>query len=138
MTNVWYRIIIFIIMYSLLLGFIFHHIKKITKNPESSPTFNSDLTKKEFINENISIDNENKIFKTYLIFLSIVLTLIIIITSIDSLRSYTIVFLIVIFLIGGIISGLIVTNKIKQTLKSFINGVVAALPTILYLLLESS
>lgn len=138
MTNVWYRIIIFIIMYSLLLGFIFHHIKKITKNPESSPTFNSDLTKKEFINENISIDNENKIFKTYLIFLSIVLTLIILITSIDSLRSYTIVFLIVIFLIGGIISGLIVTNKIKQTFKSFINGVVAALPTILLVLLASS
>ena len=138
MANVWYRIIIFIIMYSLLLGFIFHHIKKITKDPESSPTFNSDLTKKEFINENISIDNENKIFKTYLIFLSIVLTLIILITSIDSLRSYTIVFLIVIFLIGGIISGLIVTNKIKQTFKSFINGVVAALPTILLVLLASS
>ena len=138
MANVWYRLIIFAIMFSLLICYIFNHIKKITKNPSISPTFNSDLTKKEFLNNDNKIDNENKIFKTYMIFLSIVLGLIILITSINSLRSYTIVFLIVIFLFGGIISGIIVTNSLKNTFKSFLNGIVAALPTILLVLLSSS
>ena len=36
------------------------------------------------------------------------------------------------------ISGVIVTNNFKETFKSFINGVVAALPTILLVLLASS
>lgn len=137
-SNIWFRIIIFVVMYSLLILFIFKHIKKITKNPELSPTFKADENKKIITNETIIIDNESKIFNTYIIFLSVVLLMIITITSISSLRSYTIVFLIVIFLIGGLISGLIITKNLKNTFKSFLKGIFAALPTILLVLLASS
>jgi len=137
-SNIWFRIIIFVVMYSLLILFIFKHIKKITKNPELSPTFKADENKKIITNETIIIDNESKIFNTYIIFLSVVLLMIITITSISSLRSYTIVFLIVIFLFGGLISGLIITKNLKNTFKSFLKGILAALPTILLVLLASS
>lgn len=137
-ANIWFRIIIFISMYSLLILFIFNHIKKITKNPDLSPTFNSDKNIKINTEKPIVIHNVSKIFNTYILFLSIVLIMIITVTSISSLRSYTVVFLIAVFLIGGIVSGLIITNDPKNTFKSFLKGVIAALPTILLVLLASS
>lgn len=138
MSNLWFRILIFSIMYGLLLVFIFNHIKRIKKDPQLSPTYNNDINKinNDFINENVN--NEKKIFNTYIIFLSLVLLSIITITSISSLRGYTVVFLTIIFLIGGIISGLIINNDFKSTFKSFINGIVSALPTILLVLMASS
>ena len=138
MHNVWFRIIIFIIMYALILGFIFIHIKRIEKKPLASPTYEVDLKKKEIINENIEFENSKKIFNVYTIFLSLVLVLIISITSIEALRSYTIVFLIAIFLIGGLISGYIATGNFKTASKSFLKGVLSALPTILLVLMASS
>lgn len=138
MSNLWFRILIFSIMYGLLLVFIFNHIKRIKKDPQLSPTYNNDINKinNDFTNENVN--NEKKIFNTYIIFLSLVLLSIISITSISSLRGYTVVFLTIIFLIGGIISGLIINNDFKSTFKSFINGIVSALPTILLVLMASS
>ena len=138
MANLWYRIIIFILMYGLLTGYIFIHIKKISKNAELSPTYKSDSNKVKVTLGDDNIKNESKIFKTYIIFLTFVLLSILIITSIESLRGYIVVFLIVIFLIGGLLSGYIVTNNFKITFKSFINGVIAALPTILLVLMASS
>lgn len=137
-SNIWFRILIFILMYSLLIGFIFIHIKKINKSIESSPTYKTDIAKKETISDDIIVENESKIFKTYVALLLIILAMIITVTSIPSLRGYTVVFLIVVFLIGGITSGLIVTKDLKFTLKSFVKGVISALPTILLVLLASS
>lgn len=138
MSNLWYRFIIFALMYGLLLLFIYLHIKKISKNPELSPTYKRDQEiKKDEIKKNI-IPNENKIVKTYVTFLSIVMILIITVTSIPSLRGLTTVFLTAIFLIGGILAGLIVSKDIKFVLKSFIKGAMSCLPTILLVLLASS
>lgn len=138
MTNVWYRFIIFGIMYGLLLLAVRHHIKVIKKNPLKSPTYLEDQKKKEFIKEEIEIENEDRIFKANVIFLIIVLLSIITITSIEALRSYTVVFLIAIFLFGGLITGYVSTHNFKLTSKSFINGVLAAVPTILLVLMASS
>lgn len=138
MANIWYRIIIFVVMYGLLLLFMFRHIKKIKKNPEVSPTYETDKAKLENLNDNEIIENESRIFKTYLVLLSLIFILIITITSIEALRGYTVVFLTAVFLIGGLISGLVVTRNPKETFKSFLKGVVAALPTILLVLLASS
>ena len=138
MANIWFRIIIFILMYGLLLLFIFSHMHKLSKNPEASPTYNADLLKKESLQDDEVIENEPRIFKTYVVLLSLILVLILTITSIEALRGYTVVFLIVLFLIGGLISGLIVTRSSKETFHSFLKGVTSALPTILLVLLASS
>lgn len=138
MTNIWYRVVIFLLMYGLLLFYIFNHMKKITNNPEKSPTYNVDLKKKDITKEDIVIKNEELIAKTYIIMLSLILGCIIVITSIPTLRSYTVVFLSILFLISGIVSGRIINCNFKDTLKSFGKGIIAALPTILLVLMASS
>ena len=141
MTGVWYRIIIFIVMYGVLELFIFLYTKKIKKNPESSLTYESDLKKREeeSSEENEVIENERKIFITYLIFFAIVLTVIFSFSLIEAIRDYTVVALIVVFLFGGILSSLIATNwNAKLTFKSFLKGVLSALPSIAFIFMASS
>ena len=138
MTNVWYRFLVFGLMYGLLMLAVHHHIKVIKKNPQKSPTYLTDLKKKEMIEEDEIIENDNRIFKANIIFLVTVLVSIITITSIEALRSYIVVFLIVIFLFGGLITGFISTHNLKETSKSFLKGILAALPTILLVLMASS
>ena len=137
MFNIWFRIGVFFIMYGLVVGFTFLHIRKIEKNPASSPTYETDNKKRELLTV-----TENKVdkktFRTYAIFLLIALASIIVITSIEALRGLSVVFLIVVFLIGGLISGYIASNDFKFTIKSFGKGVLSALPTILLVLMASS
>src|SRR5690606_39057518 len=61
-----YRLIIFIIMYFVLCTFLRLHIKKIEKNPESSPTYKSDQEKIKTLNLDNFKDYDSKILKTYL------------------------------------------------------------------------
>ena len=133
-----YRIIVFLLMYGLLLLYILVHIKRIKKDPKKSPTYEIDKDKK--INEEELVNNEvsRRIFNVYAIFLSLVLIAIISITSIASLRGYIVIFLIVLFLFGGLLCGFLVNKDKKYVLSSFLNGVIAALPTIVLILLASS
>lgn len=140
LAHFWYRIIIFIIMYGLLLIFIFHHLKVIDNNPEKSPTYQNDIEKlKNLQLEDYQENKENKrTFITYVVFLLTVLMTIITITSIESLRGYIVVFLIVIFLVGGIVSGYIASNNFKMVCKSFIKGFISGLPAVAMILVASS
>lgn len=139
LINVYFRIIIFIVMYGFLELIIFLYTRKISKNPESSYTYDHDLTLKEQIFEDEQVENEKKIFISYLIFFAIVLTTIITFSLIDAIRDYTVVALIVVFLFGGILTSLFSTNfNFKITFKSFLKGVVSAIPSIAFILLASS
>jgi uncharacterized ion transporter superfamily protein YfcC len=137
-SKIWFRILVFIVMYGLMFLFIMNHVRRITKKPELSPTYQSDLKRKNELLETEEIENSNKIYKSYLIFLIFLLASIITITSIEALRGYTVVFLIVIFLVGGLIAGYRSCKDFKKVLSSFVNGVKNALPTILIVLMASS
>lgn len=139
LVNIWFRIIIFLVMYSLMLLWIYLYTKKISKDPTKSFTYQHDLALKDDLDEIKEIPNEKKIFVTYLIFFMIVLAVIITFSVISAIRSYTVIALIAVFLIGGLISGYISFDKdIKKTLKSFGKGVLSALPTVAFVLLASS
>lgn len=134
--GMWFRAITLIIVYLLLLGFVFLHIRKIEKNKEKS-------TVEININDNTSVQNElvydNKIFYSNLIFLLSILFTIIIFTLIPALSGYTVVGLIVVFLFGGLIVGNINTKgDFKTVLVSFKKGVISVLPAILLVLMASS
>ena len=62
----------------------------------------------------------------------------IVITSVDSLRGYTVPYLIIVFLFGGILAGYIASKDFRKTLQIFGKGAVSALPTILLILMASS
>lgn len=134
--GMWFRAITLIIVYLLLLGFVFLHIRKIEKNKEKT-------TVEININDNTSVQNElvydNKIFYSNLIFLLSILFTIIIFTLIPALSGYTVVGLIVVFLFGGLIVGNINTKgDFKTVLVSFKKGVISVLPAILLVLMASS
>lgn len=137
LSHVWYRVVVFIVMYALLMLYTFHHLRVIEKNPSKSPTWENDKQRRESLQEKVQVEKNSKTFWIYCLFLISVLISIILVNSISSLRSYTIVFLIGIFLIGGIISGYLVKKDMKSILKSFLKGVVSALPAIVLVCLSS-
>ena len=140
LTNVWYRLIIFGVMYGLLLLFVFHHLKVIAKDPLKSPTYEKDQEKLENLSfESFENTNVNKrTYLAYVIFLLTILITIVTVTSIEAIRGYVVVFLIVISLFGGIIAGYVSSRNIKEVLRSFLKGVASGFPAILMILVASS
>ena len=135
--GMWFRAITLIIVYLLLLGFVFLHIRKIERNKEKST--NELINSKEDTIVQKELVYDNKIFYSNLIFLLSILFTIIIFTLVPALSGYTVVGLIVVFLIGGLIVGNINTKgDFKTVLVSFKKGVVSVLPAILLVLMASS
>ena len=138
MYNIWFRICVFVVMYLFLMGFILLHIRKISKKPTSSPTYETDNIKRESLDLNVKGENDKLVLKTYSIFLLIALFVTITVTSVESLRGLTVLFMTLVFLIGGILAGYIASKDFKKTLDVFKKGAISAFPTILLILMASS
>ena len=139
MEHIWYRLIIFAVMFLLLLGFIFLYIRKIKKDPTASLTYTHDqkLRENAVITDETEGKDRKKTKTVYTVFLLLSLVLIITASSLPALRSYTVVILIAYFLIFGVAAGLI-CMKPKAVFKSFFKGVLGTLPTIVFIALASS
>lgn len=137
--NIWYRILIFIIMYFILCLFMKNHVRKIEKNPESSPTYESDKLKKE--QQNFDINNiqfDKKLVKGYSFFFLAILLAIVLASLIKPLQGLSIPIIAIIALISIFVCGLYIKVKFKELLKMFWQGVVAMSPAIIMLLLAGS
>ena len=138
-TGVWLRLIFFVIVFSLLLAFIFIHVKKITLSPEKSLTFDIDRKKLQTLNLNLNTnENSDKIFKTYSIFFSIQLVVLVLLASIRAISGFAIPILALTFLIGGIVCGLIVSDDKKQVFVWLGKGAVSMLPAVFMIMLATS
>ncbi|MBO4323357.1 MAG: hypothetical protein J5836_01720, partial [Clostridia bacterium] len=139
MVNVWYRIVIFIVTYALFLGFLYLYVKRLEKNPEKSMTYERDRGLREKIYSEVEIKNESRIRKAYTIFFIVLLTILIVCSSLDALRDYTVIALAAVFLFGGFICGLVSSGgDMKGVGKSFISGVLSALPSVIFVLLAAA
>ena len=140
LSGVWLRILFFAIVYAVVCFFIFRHIKKIKKNPEKSFTYEDDLIKKENLDFTKSRENEknNRIFKVYLTFFIVQFVTLVLIASIRAISDLAIPILSVTFLIGGIISGLLVVDKKKKVFVYLGKGALSMLPAVLLIALASS
>ncbi len=141
MEHIWYRIIIFAVMFLLLLGFIFLYIRKIKKDPTASLTYAHDEKLRQNVTENGVVNDTPGAKKTktvYTVFLLVSLVLIIVASSVPALRSYTVVILLAYFLIFGIVAGLICMKNAKAVFGSFLKGLLGALPTLVFIALASS
>lgn len=142
MEHIWYRILIFAVMYLLLMGFVFLYVKKLQKDPSKSLTLAHDkaLRAAEGADRANAADpgEEKRIRLTYIVFLLVCLGLIITCSAISALRDYTVVVLIAYFLIFGLLAGFLSVRKAKPVLKSFLSGVIGALPTVVFIALASS
>ena len=138
--GVWLRIIFFILVFLAVSAFLSLHIKKITKNPAKSLTFEMDRDKLNSIQYQSfnNVSNERKIFITYAVFFCVQLVVLVLIASIRSISGLAIPILALSFLIGGIVCGLIICEKISELFKYLGSGVVAMLPAVVMIALASS
>jgi len=143
LNGILYRLIIFGIMYAILQFFLVNYAKKIEKNPQLSLTYTEDLTRSRDLKLDapLPFGNEPRVFKTYMI-LFIVLFVGILFSSIAELffniEIPAIILMALIFLIGGIISGIFVSKSIRFTIKTFLSGMLGVAPAFILIILAVS
>ena len=139
MTNIWYRFIIFFVVFLVLTGFIQLYANNIITNPQASYTYENDEKLRQSSNKVVfEGDNEGRIKRVYSFFLVLAVAVVTVTALIDSIRTYQVVFLAVYFLIGGIIAGLMTCSDKKKVFKAFKTGIVSALPAILLVAVAAS
>ena len=140
LDGVWLRIVFFAIIYLTLCVFLMIHLKRIEKNPERSLTFKSDLEKRATLGEGLSHENkdEKRIFKVYSVFFAFQGLVLILIASVRALSGLAIPILSLSFLLGGIVSGIIVNKNCFTTFKHIGKGAFSMLPAVLMIAIASS
>ena len=143
MEHIWYRLIIFAVMFLLLVGYLLFYVRRIEKSPEKSVTLAHDNQLREELaaNREQSADDPRTSKKTqivYTVFLLLALVLIVTASTISAVRSYTVVILIAYFLIFGLLAGILVSGKPRAVFKSFGKGFLGALPTIVFIACAAS
>ena len=138
-AKIWFRIIIFIVMYGVMVLTVFLYTRRINKKPESSLTFERDKELRDEVVVKEEIPHEKKIFWSYVAFFALALVTIIVCSAVEAIRDYTVVALIAVFLIAGLLLSLNAADwNAKKVFKSFGKGVVSVLPTLIFILMASS
>ena len=138
--GVWLRIIFFGIVYLTLCIFLMIHLKRIEADPKNSPTYESDLEKRENIGDFLTAntENEDKIFKIYAAFFGVQALALILIASVRVLSGLAIPILSATFLFGGIICGMLVSKKKSDTFRYILQGAASMLPAVVMIAIASS
>ena len=140
MKGVWLRIIFFIMIYISVCFFLLRHTKKISQNPKSSLSYETDNEKRKNLNIEIAEfgAKENKTFKIYLTFFIVQMVVLTLTAVIRPISGYAVPILAASFLIGGIIAGLIVCEDKKKVFVYLGKGAVSMLPAVALIALASS
>ena len=140
MKGVWLRIIFFIMIYVLVCLFLLRHTKKISKNPKTSLSYETDNEKRKNLNFEIAEfgAKENKTFKVYLTFFIVQMVVLTLTAVIRPISGYAVPILAASFLIGGIIAGLLVCEDKKKVFIYLGKGAVSMLPAVALIALASS
>jgi uncharacterized ion transporter superfamily protein YfcC len=139
MEKLWYRIIIFIVMYLLLLGFIFLYVRGLEKDPTKSCTYEHDQRlRADSHPAQGSSAVSRRTLPVYSAFLLLSLVIITLCSVISALRSYTVAVLTAYFLIFGLAAGALCSPSFSSVIKSFLRGILGALPSIVFISLAAS
>ena len=139
MLKIWFRLLVFIVMFPLLLGFLFLYLRRIAKDPSASVTLQHDeVLRSSALEVEEEPEKSGRIRLTYAIFLLTALVLIVFSSMSETLRDYSVVILIAYFLLGGPAAGIIATGEQKTVLKSFGRGLLSVLPTIVFIAMAAS
>ena len=128
--GIWYRCIIFCVMYVITSLFL----TKLAKNDEKKATEKFDVENFVMVTEEEHKDDLRKA-KMITVLFSIALLAVIITTSIEALRSLAMVFMAVAFIVGTVIIGKLLLGTYKNLGLSFIKGVKDVLPSIVIIMI---
>ena len=138
--GVWLRVVFFAVVYLTVCLFLLGHLKRITRDPRCSPTYEMDLQKREHLldrQESLPTD-QKRIFRVYAVFFAVQGALLIAIACIRAISGYAIPILAVSFLVSGLIAGQLVCGNFRKVLGWFGSGAVAMLPAVVMIALASS
>lgn len=128
--GLWYRCIIFCVMYVVTATFL----TLLAKRDEKRATERFDVQGFVTVSDETHKDDVRK-SKMIIILFSVALLSVIIPTLIDSLRSLAMVFMAVAFIVGTVIIGRALLGSFKSLGKSFVVGVKDVLPSIVIIMI---
>ena len=128
--GLWYRCVIFCIMYVITSLFL----TILAKHDEKRATEKFDIEGFSMVSEAERLEDIRKA-RMIIVLFSLALLAVIVATSIDSLRSLAMVFMAAAFIIGTVIVGRILLGSYKRLGKCFITGVKDVLPSIVIIML---
>lgn len=139
LEKIWFRVIVFLIMFPLLMAFLFRYLRRLERDPANSLTRRHDeKLRLEAPEADGQPANEARVRRTYMFFLLAALALIVVSSLVEAVRGYTVVLLIVYFLIGGLVAGRAAAGDVRTVFKSFLGGVVSVLPTLAFIAMAAS
>lgn len=142
MEHIWFRVLIFFVMFGLLLFFLFSYLRRLRKDPASSLTARHDEALRRsaqgILAEDGTLEGTRRLKLSYALFLLCALALIVAASLSPVLRGYTVVILIVYFLVFGLLAGSVACGSFPAAGRSFMRGIVGALPTIVFIALAAS
>ena len=128
--GIWYRCIIFCVMFVVTSLFLTY----LAKRDEKLATESFDFCGFVMVSEEERAEDIRKA-KMIVILFSLALLSVIIATSIEALRSLAMVFMAVAFIVGTVIVGRILLGSFKQLGKCFVSGVKDVLPSIIIIMI---
>lgn len=130
------RIILFVVIYAMVCGFLLLHDRRVSRKPERSLTYLADREKRATLA--VETETDRKVFLTYIIFFAAEFVVLLVSAAVPALSSYAIPILAATFLIGGLIAGGILTKNFPRVLKWLGQGVLSMLPAVVMIALASS
>ena len=139
-SGAWLRIVFFGIVYLALCLFLVKYLNKITKNPQASPTYLSDLERRQELIDQIgtATENQKKIFKVYAGFFLIQGAVLVAIACIRAISGFAIPILAASFLLSGLACGLMIAKSPRLVFGCFLKGAVGMLPAVVMIAIASS
>lgn len=139
-----YRVLIFVTIYLILYGFLYFYARKIEKRPSASPVYQEDRAVKSrftFEEKDSLLGNEKlkRAVKIYIAFMGLMVVTILLGFFIPTLSLITLPLVAVIFLVAGILGGIMSEYAIlKDLLKDLVKGLLSMLPAVVLILMAMS
>ena len=141
MEHIWFRLLIFAVMFALLMAFLFLYVGRLKKDPGSSLTLRHDEALRLSAPASAEANAPGRSLRvdlSYAVFLLLALALTVVSSASPKLRDYTVVVLTAYFLVFGLVAGTVACGSFPRVIKSFLRGLLGVLPTIVFIALAAS
>lgn len=139
-SGAWLRVVFFAVVYFVLCAFLMGYLKKISRDPKISPTYDYDRKRRESLTvqaEGAAADQQ-RILRVYSVFFALQGALLVAIACIRAISGLAIPILAASFLISGLIAGQLVCKDFRRVLRCFLQGAVSMLPAVAMIALASA
>lgn len=124
-------------VYLVLCGFLLGYLKKIRINPQYSPTYESDLKRREELLGQMQDIPQNQ-HRVYAVFFAIQGALLVAIACVREISGFAIPILAASFLVSGLIAEQLACKDFRRVVECFLQGGAAMLPAVAMIALASS